>query len=199
MRQVKSTTGRPGCCRIPAHAALPSRSTPSDAEARKDSYNPLCIEFTLNSYNFVLIRAAVWLSTVVAALYSSRPSCRIPLVYGMPGEMILSTGQLLRGRHATYRLLNALLTPTVFKAQVLESTTLESELYITMTPTIGDILAHRYPVRWSKRRWSPTIRPLGESKIAISSLESDRAHISAVNMISLSAIQAPVRIRRRQI
>lgn len=46
----------------------------------------------------------------------------------MPEEMILSPGQVLRGRHATYRLLNALHAPTVFKAQVLESLTVKSEL-----------------------------------------------------------------------
>lgn len=44
----------------------------------------------------------------------------------MPADMILSTGQ--RGRCTTYRLLNALHAPTVFKAQVLESLTLKSEL-----------------------------------------------------------------------
>ncbi len=46
----------------------------------------------------------------------------------MPEEMILSTGQVLRGRYATYRLLNALHAPTVFKAQVLDSLTVKSEL-----------------------------------------------------------------------
>ena len=46
----------------------------------------------------------------------------------MPADMILSRGQVLRGRCATYRLLNALHAPTVFKAQVLESLTLKSEL-----------------------------------------------------------------------
>ena len=44
-------------------------------------------------------------------------------------EMILNTGQIFRGRYAKYRLLNALQTPTVFKAQVLESLTITSELY----------------------------------------------------------------------
>ena len=46
----------------------------------------------------------------------------------MPEEMILNTGQIFRGRHATYRLLNALHAPTVFKAQVLDSLTVTSEL-----------------------------------------------------------------------
>ncbi len=46
----------------------------------------------------------------------------------MPEEMILSTGQVFRGRYATYRLLNALHAPTVFKAQVLDSLTVKSEL-----------------------------------------------------------------------
>lgn len=46
----------------------------------------------------------------------------------MPEEMILRSGQVLRGRFATYRLLDALHAPTVFKAQVLESLTVKSEL-----------------------------------------------------------------------
>ena len=46
----------------------------------------------------------------------------------MPEEMILSIGQVLRGRNATYRLLDALRTPTVFKAQVLDSLAVKSKL-----------------------------------------------------------------------
>lgn len=43
--------------------------------------------------------------------------------------MILSTGQVLKGRNASYRLLDALRAPTVFKAQVLDTRTVKSELY----------------------------------------------------------------------
>jgi len=46
----------------------------------------------------------------------------------MPEEMKMSTGQILRGRKATYRLLDALRAPTVFKAKVLENNSVESEL-----------------------------------------------------------------------
>ena len=46
----------------------------------------------------------------------------------MTEEMILSAGQVVKGRHATYRLLNALRAPTVFKAQVLDNPTIKSEL-----------------------------------------------------------------------
>ena len=47
---------------------------------------------------------------------------------GMSKEMILSIGQVLRVRNATYRLLDALHAPMVFKAQVLDSLAVISEL-----------------------------------------------------------------------
>ncbi len=46
----------------------------------------------------------------------------------MSEEMILSIGQVLRGRNATYRLLEALHAPTVFKAKILDSMAFKSEL-----------------------------------------------------------------------
>ena len=46
----------------------------------------------------------------------------------MSEEMILSIGQVLRGRIATYRILDALHAPTVFKARMLDSLTVTSEL-----------------------------------------------------------------------
>lgn len=41
---------------------------------------------------------------------------------GMSEEMTLNIGQVLQGRNASYRLLTALHTPTVFKAQIEEFT-----------------------------------------------------------------------------
>lgn len=35
----------------------------------------------------------------------------------LPQEMVVSIGQVLRGRNVTYRLLKVLRAPTVFKAQ----------------------------------------------------------------------------------
>lgn len=46
----------------------------------------------------------------------------------MSEEMILSIGQVLRGRNSTYRLLETLHAPTVFKAQILDSLAVSSEL-----------------------------------------------------------------------
>ena len=46
----------------------------------------------------------------------------------MSEEMTLSTGRVLRGRNATYRLLDALHAPTVFKAQMLDSLAVSSQL-----------------------------------------------------------------------
>lgn len=51
----------------------------------------------------------------------------------MPDPLILSTGQVLRGRNATYRLLNALHAPTVYKAQVLESSIIRAEFAVVKT------------------------------------------------------------------
>lgn len=47
------------------------------------------------------------------------------------GEMTLRIGQLLRGRKGTYRLVEALKAPTVFKAQVLPNSSVKSGLYGT--------------------------------------------------------------------
>ncbi len=77
----------------------------------------------------------------------------------MLDEMILSKGQVLRGRNATYRLLNALHAPTVFKAQVLDSLTVKAELYITLIVVIFNILVYQFAVRWSKQYWSPLRKP----------------------------------------
>ena len=45
----------------------------------------------------------------------------------LPEEMRFTVGQIVRGRHAKYRLLEALLAPTVFKAQVLDSLSIKQE------------------------------------------------------------------------
>ncbi len=47
----------------------------------------------------------------------------------IPEEMGLSIGQILRGRKGTYRLIEALKAPTVFKAQVLPSSSIKADLY----------------------------------------------------------------------
>lgn len=77
----------------------------------------------------------------------------------MPDRMILSTGQVLRGRNATYRLLNALHAPTVYKAQVLESSIIKAELYVRPFVVTFNMAAHGSLVRWSKQQWSPPRKP----------------------------------------
>ena len=47
--------------------------------------------------------------------------------------MALSIGQILRGRNGTYRLVEALKAPTVFKAQVLPNSSTKPGLYNSFT------------------------------------------------------------------
>lgn len=77
----------------------------------------------------------------------------------MPDPLILSTGQVLRGRNATYRLLNALHAPTVYKAQVLESSIIRAELCVRLFVVTFNMAAHGSLVRWSKQQWSPPRKP----------------------------------------
>ncbi|KAL8935218.1 MAG: hypothetical protein Q9211_004817 [Gyalolechia sp. 1 TL-2023] len=75
--------------------------------------------------------------------------------------MILSTGQVYRGRHAIYRLLNPLHAPTVFKAQVLDSHTVKSEFAVVKTalePNKKDLRRERNNYLIPGLRSSPYIR-----------------------------------------
>ncbi|KAL9024494.1 MAG: hypothetical protein Q9196_006477, partial [Gyalolechia fulgens] len=75
--------------------------------------------------------------------------------------MILSTGQVYRGRHAIYRLLNPLHAPTVFKAQVLDSHTVKSEFAVVKTalePNKKDLRRERNNYLIPGIRSSPYIR-----------------------------------------
>ncbi|KAF7510529.1 hypothetical protein GJ744_006375 [Endocarpon pusillum] len=53
--------------------------------------------------------------------------------------MKLSIGQILRGRNATYRLLNALCAPTVSKAQVVDGNTMKPEFVVVKTALEDDV------------------------------------------------------------
>ncbi len=61
--------------------------------------------------------------------------------------MALSIGQILKGRKGAYRLVEVLKAPTLFKAQVLPSSSIKADLYGSL-----DVLhyfgrmAHPYPV-----------------------------------------------------
>lgn len=66
----------------------------------------------------------------------------------MSEEMTLSIGQVLQGRNASYRLLTALQTPTVFKAQILDSLAFKSDLLVLLKTV--NISAYQHLVRWSK-------------------------------------------------
>ena len=109
----------------------------------------------------------------------------------MSEEMILSIGQVLRGRNSTYRLLETLHAPTVFKAQILDSLAVSSELWGMLA--VFNMSAYQCPVRWSKQHWNPPRKPWGENETTISFLGSARAHISAANTTFLNAIRTLVR------
>ena len=103
--------------------------------------------------NRVLVRAAAaaaagCLSEAIPdhcnALFPSSSPSRLSLA--TTGEMIPIVGQVLRGRNATYRVLDALRAPMVFKAHVLDNRTIKAELQVKLIFARLDIIADLCPV-----------------------------------------------------
>lgn len=78
----------------------------------------------------------------------------------MPADMILSRGQVLRGRCATYGLLNALHAPTVFKAQVLEASRSNQSCKFMLAAATCDMLAYYHQSAVVKTALEPTKKAL---------------------------------------